>query len=70
MFFGGRLHTDVPYIYRVTLGQKAWFLGLGLSVPKAEDLERLSRAFGARIEQADGPGGGAAVHLRARRHRG
>jgi hypothetical protein len=26
----------------------------GLSVPKAEDLERLSRAFGARIEQADG----------------
>jgi hypothetical protein len=57
------------YIYRVTLGQKARFLGLGLSVPKAEGLERLSRAFGARIEQADGPGG-AAVLLRARRHRG
>ena len=29
-----------PYIYRVTLGQKARFLGLGLSVPRAEDLER------------------------------
>jgi hypothetical protein len=53
-----------PYIYRVTLGQKARFLGLGLSVPNAEDLERLSRAFGARIEQADGPGGGSVVHLR------
>ena len=34
-----------PYIYRVTLGQKARFLGLGLSVPNLEDLERLSRAF-------------------------
>ena len=53
-----------PYIYRVTLGQKARFLGFGLSVPRAEDLERLSRAFGARIEQADGPGGGSVVHLR------
>lgn len=45
--------------------RRGGFLGLGLSVPKAEDLEQLSRAFGARIEQADGPGGGAAAHLRA-----
>ncbi len=53
-----------PYIYRVTLGQKARFLGLGLSVPNLEDLERLSRAFGARVVPADGPGGGLVVHLR------
>ena len=53
-----------PYIYRVTLGPTARFLGLGLSVPEPEDLERLSRVFGARIEPADGPGGGSVVRLR------
>jgi hypothetical protein len=53
-----------PYIYRVTLGSRARFLGLGLSVPESEDLERLSRVFGAPIEPADGPGGGSVVHLR------
>jgi len=26
-----------PYIYRATLGRKARFLGIGLSVPKAEN---------------------------------
>src|SRR5271169_652934 len=53
-----------PHIYRVTLGPTARFLGLGLSVPEPKDLERLSRVFGARIEPADGPGGGSVVHLR------
>ncbi len=53
-----------PYIYRITRGPKARFLGMGFSVPKAEDLESLSRKFGARIERADGQGGGSVVHLR------
>jgi catechol 2,3-dioxygenase-like lactoylglutathione lyase family enzyme len=53
-----------PYIYRVTQGRDARFLGLGLSVPKAEDLDTLSRAFGCSVERADGPGGGSVVHLR------
>ena len=33
-----------PYIYRATLGRNARFLGIGLSVPKAEDLESLARS--------------------------
>ena len=53
-----------PYIYRITLGRNARFLGLGLSVPNSEDLERLSQAFGARVVPADGPGGGSVLRLR------
>lgn len=53
-----------PYIYRATLGREARFLGFGLSVPKAEDLDTLARAFRCGVERADGPGGGSVVHLR------
>lgn len=53
-----------PYIYRVTRGSRVRFLGLGLSVPRAEDLETLSKAFGSRVERADGPGDGMIVRLR------
>ena len=53
-----------PYIYRATLGPKARFLGIGLSVPKAGDFETLSRKFGVPIERTQGPGGGSVVHLR------
>lgn len=53
-----------PYIYRATLGREARFLGFGLSVPKAEDLDTLARAFRCDVERADGPGGGSVVHLR------
>jgi catechol 2,3-dioxygenase-like lactoylglutathione lyase family enzyme len=53
-----------PYIYRVTLGPTARFLGLGLSVPTREGLQRLSTAFGRPIEQSDAPGGGSVVRLR------
>src|SRR5271165_1108673 len=56
-----------PYIYRIRRGPKARFLGIGLSVPKAGDLETLSRKFGVPVERADGPGGGSVVHLRDRR---
>ena len=53
-----------PYIYRMTRGPRARFLGLGLSVSEAEDLETLAKAFGSRVERADGPGGGFVVRLR------
>ncbi len=53
-----------PYIYRATLGSKARFLGIGLSVPESGHLEILSRKFGVPVERADGPGGGSVVHLR------
>jgi hypothetical protein len=53
-----------PYIYRVTRGPRARFLGLGLSVSKAEHLETLSRAFDGRVERADGLGSGFVVRLR------
>ena len=33
-----------PYIYRATPGRNARFLGIGLSVPKAEDLDTLARS--------------------------
>jgi catechol 2,3-dioxygenase-like lactoylglutathione lyase family enzyme len=62
LFFRGS--GPQPYIFRATLGPTARFLGIGLSVPKAEDLETLSRKLGVRIERADGPGGGSVVHLR------
>lgn len=53
-----------PYVYRVTRGPRVRFLGLGISVPKAEDLDTLSAAFGAPVKRADGPGGGSVVRLR------
>ena len=53
-----------PYIYRATLGPKARFLGIGLSVPKAEDLQTLSKKFGVPVEMANGPGGGSVVYLK------
>jgi catechol 2,3-dioxygenase-like lactoylglutathione lyase family enzyme len=53
-----------PYIYRATLGPKARFLGIGLSVPTAEDLQTLSKKFGVPVERAEGLGGGSVVHLR------
>lgn len=53
-----------PFIYRVTRGPEARFLGLGLSVPTKEDLQKLSRVSGCPVEQANTPGGGSVVHLR------
>jgi Glyoxalase/Bleomycin resistance protein/Dioxygenase superfamily len=53
-----------PYIYRVTRGPKARFVGIGLSAPKAQDLEILSRKFGVPVERANGPGGGSVVRLK------
>ena len=53
-----------PYIYRVTCGPRACFLGLGLSVSTTEDLETLSKAFGKPVQPADGPGSGFVVRLR------
>jgi catechol 2,3-dioxygenase-like lactoylglutathione lyase family enzyme len=53
-----------PYVYRVTRGARARFVGLGLSVSGLEDLQKLSRTFGCRIETADGPSGGSVVRLR------
>jgi len=52
-----------PYIYRVTQGPNARFLGLGFSVPSKEDLRKLATAFGCRIESAKTPGGGSFVRL-------
>lgn len=53
-----------PYIYRVTHGPRARFLGLGFSVPAPEDLQKLSKAAGRPVEQSNAPGGGSVVHLR------
>jgi hypothetical protein len=53
-----------PYIYRVSEGPEARFLGLGLSVPTKEDLQRLSKASGHPVVPANTPGGGSVVHLR------
>src|SRR5271166_3291841 len=52
-----------PYIYRVSRGEAARFVGFGLSVPSAEDLNTLAKASGRSVETADGPGGGAVVRL-------
>src|ERR1700733_6228277 len=52
-----------PYIYRASLGPEARFLGLGLSVPTKEDLQKLSKISGCPVEPANTPGGGAVVHL-------
>jgi len=53
-----------PYVYRVTQGRHPRFLGLGLSVARSEDLQKLAKTFGRPIETADGPGGGSLVRLR------
>jgi hypothetical protein len=53
-----------PYIYRVTRGPIARFLGLGFSVPTADDLQKLSQAKGCKIEQSNAPGGGSIVRLK------
>ena len=53
-----------PCIYRVTRGPKARFLGLGLAVPSAGDLEKLSKRCGRPIEKSNNPGGGSVVRLR------
>ena len=53
-----------PYVYRVTRGPKARFVGLGLAVPSADDLEALSTRFGLPIEKSSAPGGGSIVRLR------
>ena len=52
---------STPYIYRVSRGPAARFIGFGLSVPSAEDLNTLAKASGRSVETADGPGGGGAV---------
>ena len=49
---------STPYIYRVTRGDAARFIGLGLSVPSADDLKALAKASRRSVEAADGPGGG------------
>src|ERR1700676_5684493 len=48
-----------PYIYRASLGPEAQFLGLGLSVPTKEDLQKLSKISGCPVELANTPGGGS-----------
>jgi hypothetical protein len=52
-----------PYIYRVTQGPRARFLGFGLSVATVKDLQKLAKAFGRPIESAKTPGGGFFVRL-------
>jgi catechol 2,3-dioxygenase-like lactoylglutathione lyase family enzyme len=53
-----------PYVYRVTRGPKARFVGLGLAVARVKDLETISKRFGCPIEKSNGPGGGSVVRLR------
>ena len=53
-----------PYVYRVTRGPKARFVGLGLAVASAKDLETLSKRSGRPIERSNGLGGGSVVCLR------
>ena len=53
-----------PYVYRVTRGPKARFVGFGLAVPNADDLDTLSKRFGRPIERSNGAGGGSVVRLR------
>jgi catechol 2,3-dioxygenase-like lactoylglutathione lyase family enzyme len=53
-----------PYVYRVTRGPKARFVGFGLAVPSTDDLETLSKRSGRPIEKSNGPGGGSVVRLR------
>jgi catechol 2,3-dioxygenase-like lactoylglutathione lyase family enzyme len=53
-----------PYIYRVTRGPNARFLGLGFSVPTETDLQTLAKAFGSPVQYSSAPGGGPVVHLR------
>ena len=43
-----------PYIYRVSRGPAARFIGFGLSVPSAEDLKALAKASGRSVETVDG----------------
>src|SRR6516162_1193806 len=52
-----------PYIYRVTKGPNARFLGFGFSVAAIEDLQKLAKAYGRPIEAAKTPGGGSLVRL-------
>ena len=54
---------SLPFFYRVTRGPRPRFLGLGLAVPAAGDLEKLAKAFGRRVEPSDAPGGGSIVRL-------
>ncbi len=54
---------SAPYIYRVSRGDAARFIGLGLSVPSADDLKTLAKASGRSVEAAGGPGSGAVVRL-------
>ena len=54
---------STPYIYRVTRGDAARFIGFGLSVSSADDLETLAKASRRSVEAADGPGGGFVVRL-------
>jgi catechol 2,3-dioxygenase-like lactoylglutathione lyase family enzyme len=52
-----------PYIYRITRGREARFLGIGLTVASEADLQKLAKATGCPIERSDAPGGGALVRL-------
>jgi catechol 2,3-dioxygenase-like lactoylglutathione lyase family enzyme len=54
---------STPYIYRVSRGATARFVGFGLSVASAEDLKRLANVCGRPVEAADGSGGGSVVRL-------
>jgi hypothetical protein len=55
---------SLPFFYRVTRGPKARFLGLGVSVPSQEDLQKLSKVLGRPVEPSDAPGRGSVVRLR------
>ena len=54
---------STPYIYRVSRGGAARFIGLGLSVPSVDDLKALAKASRRSVEAADGPVGGSVVRL-------
>ena len=41
---------STPYIYRVSRGDAARFIGLGLSVPSADDLKALAKAVSLPVE--------------------
>lgn len=61
-----RARGTAPFCYVARRGSRARFVGIGLAVASADDLERASRIAGASsVEPASGPGGGHRVRLRA-----
>ena len=46
---------STPYIYRVSRGDAARFIGFGLSVPSADDLKTLAKAVSRPVEAGGRP---------------